>query len=54
MLLEHQGRSPRIADSAYVAPTAVVGGDVTIGDDSRVLFGAVLVGEGGPLEIGAR
>jgi len=24
MLLEHEGRRPRIDDSAYVAPTAVV------------------------------
>lgn len=28
-------------------------GDVTIGEESRVLFGAVLVAEGGPVEIGA-
>ncbi len=53
MLLEHQGKSPRIADSAYVAPTAVICGDVTIGPDSRVLFGAVITAEGGPVEIGA-
>ena len=53
MLLEHQGRSPRIADSAYVAPTAVICGDVTIGPNSRILFGAVVTAEGGPVEIGA-
>ena len=40
--------------SAYVAPNAIVCGDVTIGADSRVLFGAAIVAEGGPVEIGAR
>jgi carbonic anhydrase/acetyltransferase-like protein (isoleucine patch superfamily) len=54
MLLEHEGRRPRIDDSAYVAPTAVVCGDVTIGPDCRVLFGAVLTAESGPVALGSR
>jgi carbonic anhydrase/acetyltransferase-like protein (isoleucine patch superfamily) len=54
MLIEHDGKRPRIAPSAYVAPTAVVCGDVTIGDDSRILFHAVLTAEGGSVEIGDR
>ena len=53
MLLEHRGKAPKIDESAYIAPTAVVCGDVTVGKDSRVLFGAVLVAEGGPVDIGA-
>ena len=53
MLLEHREKRPRIHDTAYVAPTAVVCGDVVIGEQSRVLFGAVIVAEGGPVEIGA-
>jgi gamma-carbonic anhydrase len=52
MLIEHEKRRPTIADSAYVAPNAVVSGDVTIGPDCRVLFGAVLTAEGGPIELG--
>ena len=52
MLIEHQGKRPRVHDSAYVAPTAVLCGDVTVGENSRVLFGAVLVGDGGPVDIG--
>ena len=52
MLLEHRGQRPRIDPSAYVAPTATVSGDVTIGPESRILFGAVLTAEGGPVEIG--
>jgi carbonic anhydrase/acetyltransferase-like protein (isoleucine patch superfamily) len=41
-----------IAESAWVAPSAVVSGDVTIGAGSRVLHGAVLTGDNGPIEIG--
>jgi carbonic anhydrase/acetyltransferase-like protein (isoleucine patch superfamily) len=52
MLIEHRGKRPRIHDSVYVAPTATICGDVTIGPESRVLFGAVLTAEGGPVEIG--
>ena len=52
MLLEHQGRRPQVHDSAYVAPTAVVCGDVTIGPDARVAFGAVIAAEGAPVVIG--
>lgn len=54
MLIEHEGRRPNIAESAYVAPTAVVCGDVTVGEDARILFGAVLTAEGGPIEVGER
>lgn len=53
MLLEHRGRSPRIHPTAYVAPTAVVCGEVSVGPESRVLFGAVVTAESGPVEIGA-
>lgn len=52
MLLEHRDKRPRIAPSAYVAPNAVVCGDVVIGDHSRILFGAVLTAEGGSVEVG--
>jgi len=43
----------RIDPSAWVAPSAVVTGDVTIGAGSRVLHGAVLNGDGGPVTLGA-
>jgi gamma-carbonic anhydrase len=54
MLIEHEGRRPRVADSAYVAPTAVLCGDVRVGADSRILFGAVLTAETGTIEVGER
>jgi gamma-carbonic anhydrase len=52
MLIEHNGESPKIASTAYVAPNAVVSGAVTIGEESRILFGAVLTADGGAVEIG--
>src|ERR671934_1432656 len=52
MLIEHRGLVPRVAPSAYVAPTATVCGDVRIGPRCRILFGAVLTAEGGPVELG--
>ena len=52
MLLEHDGRRPLIAADAYIAPTAVLCGDVTIAAGCRVLFGAVLTAEDGPVMVG--
>lgn len=54
MLVESAGARPTIHPTAYVAPTAVISGDVTVGADSRVLFNAVLTAEGGPITIGER
>ena len=42
-----------IHPSAWVAPNAVVTGDVTIGAGSRVLYGAVLNGDLGPVIVGS-
>jgi gamma-carbonic anhydrase len=54
MLVEHRGRAPVVDPTAYVAPTAVVCGDVHIGPEARILFGAVITAEDGVVEIGAR
>lgn len=53
MIVEFRGKRPRIAGSAYVAPNAVIRGDVVVGEGAAVLFGAVLTAEGGPVEVGA-
>jgi carbonic anhydrase/acetyltransferase-like protein (isoleucine patch superfamily) len=52
MFVEHRLKVPQVSESAYIAPTAVLAGDVTVGPHSRVLFGAVITAEGGPVEIG--
>jgi carbonic anhydrase/acetyltransferase-like protein (isoleucine patch superfamily) len=52
MLIEHAGAAPTVHPTAYVAPTATLSGDVRVGPGCRVLFGAVLTAEGGPVEVG--
>jgi len=54
VLIEHEGRAPQVDPSAWVAPTAVLSGDVRVGPDCRVLFGAVLSDEGGAVELAER
>jgi carbonic anhydrase/acetyltransferase-like protein (isoleucine patch superfamily) len=52
MLVSHLGKQPTIHASAWVAPNAVVCGDVRIGPDTRVMYGAQIIAEGGRIEIG--
>ena len=44
MLIELNGVRPTIAEGVYIAPTAVLIGDVTVGAGSSIWFGAVLRG----------
>lgn len=53
MLVEHCGMKPTVHETAFVASTAVICGDVTIGPDSHVSFGAVVTAAGAPVKIGA-
>jgi carbonic anhydrase/acetyltransferase-like protein (isoleucine patch superfamily) len=52
MQLEHLGLRPRIHENARVAQNAVICGDVTIGANCSIGFGAVLTAESGPIAIG--
>lgn len=52
MKLEHRGQSPVIAASSRIAPNAVICGDVAIGEECSIGFGAVLTAESGPIVIG--
>ena len=52
MLIRHRDREPTIDPSSFIAPTAVLAGDVTTGARSRVMYGAVLDSEGSSVEIG--
>ncbi len=45
---------PTLGARVYVAPNAAVIGDVTLGDDASVWFGATLRGDLEPIRIGAR
>jgi carbonic anhydrase/acetyltransferase-like protein (isoleucine patch superfamily) len=53
MLIEHRGRRPVVPESAYVAPSAVLCGEVVLGERARVLHGAVLTAENGEVRTGA-
>ena len=53
MLIEHEGKRPRIHPTARIAPTAVICGDVTIAAETSVGFGAVVTAESGPVTLGA-
>ncbi len=44
---------PIIPDSVWVAETAVVRGDVTLGEQVSIWFGAVLRGDEAPIVVGA-
>jgi carbonic anhydrase/acetyltransferase-like protein (isoleucine patch superfamily) len=44
-ILSFRGRTPRVHPSAFVAPTAVLIGDVEIGAEASIWFGAVLRGD---------
>jgi carbonic anhydrase/acetyltransferase-like protein (isoleucine patch superfamily) len=41
-LISFQGKRPRVHPSAFIAPTAVLIGDVEVGEEASVWFGAVL------------
>jgi carbonic anhydrase/acetyltransferase-like protein (isoleucine patch superfamily) len=52
LLIERLDKQPQIDASVYIAPNAVICGDVKIGVNTRVMFGATVIAEGGSIEIG--
>ncbi len=54
IILPYEGAWPTIADSAFVAPGAVVIGNVTIGDDVSIWFNTTIRGDIAPITIGNR
>ena len=54
MIRTFQGVMPRVAGSAFIEATAVIVGDVVVGDDSSVWFHAVVRGDVHSIRIGAR
>lgn len=54
MIIELNGVRPKIAEDAFVAPTAVLIGNVTVKAGANVWFGAVLRGDTGEIVIGER
>ena len=53
MILSSGTKKPNVHLSAYVAPSATISGDVTIGAGCAILHGAVVVAEGAPVIVDA-
>jgi gamma-carbonic anhydrase len=45
VIIPYRGKTPKIDPTAFIAPTAVIIGDVEIGPESSVWFGAVIRGD---------
>lgn len=54
LIRTHHGVTPVIAPSAFIAETAVVIGDVVIGENASVWYGCVLRGDDNSIRVGAR
>jgi carbonic anhydrase/acetyltransferase-like protein (isoleucine patch superfamily) len=54
LVMPFEGKVPRLGRDVFVAPNATVIGDVELGDEASVWFGAVLRGDIGAIRIGAR
>ena len=54
IIRSYGGKTPRVHSSAFVAPGAVLVGDVEIGPDASVFYGAVLRGDVNRIVVGAR
>ena len=52
-LITFEGKEPRVAPDAFVAPTAVLIGDVVVEEGASVWFGAVLRGDFNRIVVGA-
>jgi len=54
MIRRHRETAPSVDESAFVADTALVIGDVTLAPESSVWFGAVVRGDCAPIYLGPR
>ncbi|MBQ4347856.1 MAG: gamma carbonic anhydrase family protein [Firmicutes bacterium] len=52
MIATYRGHTPQVAESAFVAENATIVGNVTVGENAGVWFGAVIRSEGDPIVIG--
>ena len=53
-IFEYVGKKPRLGRACFVAENATIAGDVTLGDECSVWFGASLRAEVERIEVGAR
>jgi carbonic anhydrase/acetyltransferase-like protein (isoleucine patch superfamily) len=53
-VLPYRSSTPEVPDSAWIAPTATVVGDVILGERVSVFYGAVLRGDSDAIRVGDR
>ncbi len=54
LIIPYGGHTPRISPTAFIAPNAVIIGNVEIGDDSSIWFNVVIRGDEDLISIGKR
>jgi carbonic anhydrase/acetyltransferase-like protein (isoleucine patch superfamily) len=52
ILIKHLGNTPNVDPSAFIAPTAVLIGKISVDKQSRIMYGAIIDSEGSKVEIG--
>lgn len=52
MIISYQGKTPKIGNGVFIAPTAVVIGEVDIADGASIWYGAVIRGDLASIRIG--
>jgi len=53
MILTFKDNPPQIGVNVFIAPNATITGDVEIGDNTSIWFGAVIRGDLAPIRVGA-
>lgn len=54
MIKSFDGKTPRIAPSAFVSEAAYISGDVEVGEDSSIWPGTIIRSDFAPIKIGSR
>ena len=54
LILPFNGKTPRVHESAFIAPNATLIGDVEIGPQASVFYGCVLRADSNRIKVGAR
>jgi carbonic anhydrase/acetyltransferase-like protein (isoleucine patch superfamily) len=54
MIFSHQGATPVVHPTAWIAPTATLCGEVVVGPHARIMHGSCVIAEGGRIEIGTQ
>ncbi|WP_240374548.1 gamma carbonic anhydrase family protein [Bacillus piscicola] len=54
MIYSYKGKTPKIAESAYIADYVTITGDVSIGEETSIWFNTAIRGDVAPTKIGNR